>query len=201
MKILSRDFTTKEKLLILVLILFLIGLAYYQFVDQPVRKAIETAQNEKAALQVELDAINVKIAQLEKMQREIDDLSQGGTIRMMPSYNNSKAVNTLLNNVLGDLGYSITFSKVTRDGDQIRRNISLQFTALDYDTVNRVLTELTTSEYRCLIDDVQCSAISRRTIEEAEESAFNVGATLTFYETMVGGTADAGLPESKSAAQ
>ena len=43
MKILSRDFTLKEKILLLLLALVLIVLGYYQFIDKPCRRDIAEA--------------------------------------------------------------------------------------------------------------------------------------------------------------
>ena len=199
MKVLSRDFTFKEKILLLVLVLVLIGLGYYQFVDKPVRTNIAKAQQEQEALQVELTAVNTKIATLEKMQNEINDIASSGEVSVMPSYNNSRNVTKLLNDVLGNLGYSITCSNVTRNGDQIRRNISLQFICPDYSSMQRVFQELTGSEYRCLLGDITGS-INTRYYHEDDDSV-TVNATATFYETMVGGTPDSGLPEDSAAAQ
>ncbi len=190
MKILSRDFTVKEKILLLLLCLVLIGLAYYQFIDKPVRASIAQANAEKQALELELQTVQSKIVQLEKMQSEIDTLTNSGKVSIMPSYNNSKEVNELLNKVLGRLGYAITFSNVTRSGDQIRRNISLRFTAPSYATMERVLDQLAKSEYRCLIGNVSCSQNNSRD----GGTSVTVNLTATFYETMVGGTADPGLP-------
>ena len=48
MKILSRDFTLKEKILLLLLSAVLVGLFYYQFVDQPVRMALNSCASEMA---------------------------------------------------------------------------------------------------------------------------------------------------------
>ena len=56
MKILSRDFTRAEKILIAVLMLILVGLAYYQFVEKTVRQSIINAQSEVQMLQTELTA-------------------------------------------------------------------------------------------------------------------------------------------------
>ena len=134
MKVLSRDFTLKEKILLLILSLALIGLAYYQFIDQSVRSELAIAQSEKESLQVELDAVQMRLAQLKKMEQEMADLSGDTSLGIMGSYNNSKAEIALLNDILGDTQqYSITFSDVTRNGDLIRRNFSLQFTASDYE--------------------------------------------------------------------
>lgn len=196
MKILSRDFSIKEKLLMLVLLLLLVGLVYYQFVHKPVEESLAKAANEKAALEVEVTALETKVAQLEKMKAEIDDVTKNGTFKIMPSYNNSNQVNTLLNDVLGSLGYSITFSDVSqaKDSNQVRRNISLQFTAPDYETVEKVLARFSGSDFRCLIGDVRVAANTRSgSAASGTERAYTVNCTLTFFETLVGGAADDGL--------
>ena len=193
MKLLSRDFSTKERILLLLLVLILVVLVYYQFVDVPVKDALERAESQKQALEIELDAVNTRIAKLEKMQKEIDDIYANGTLKSMPSYNNSKNVNKPLNDVLGDMGYSIRFSDVTRSGDQVRRNISLQFVANDYASVREVLAQLTGSDYRCLLGDVRCVPRAK----SDPDKNISVSATLTFFETMVGGVADAGLPSEQ----
>ena len=54
MKFLSRDFTLKEKILLLVLLLLLFGLAYYRFVYVPCSEAISRAQSEQETLQTDL---------------------------------------------------------------------------------------------------------------------------------------------------
>jgi len=190
MKILSRDFTLKEKILLVILFLIIVVIAYYLLVDQPVRTALENAANQKASLETELQAVTVRLTQLEKMQSEIDDINANGTLKSMPSYNNMKNVTTLLNDVLGKMGYSIVFSQLTRDGDQIRRNITLQFDAPSYEKVRELLAKLTGSDYRCLIGNVQCTSEDGN----IKFDYVRVNATITFYETTVGGVIDSALP-------
>ena len=195
MKVMSREFSLKEKLLLLLLCLVLVGLAYYQFVDRPVRETVSSAHAEAQSMAIELKSVEAKLDKMRRMRSEIDDVTAGGTASEMASYNNSKAEIALLNDILGDtLQYSITFENVTRTGDQIRRNFSLQFTVDSYDAVEDVLRALNESRYRCLIGDVRCSANRDGNIMEGNVTV-NAGAT--FYETMVGGTPDAGLPETK----
>ena len=188
MKILSRDFTAKEKALLLVLLIVILGLLYYQFVHVPVTDALNRAASEKEALEVELDGVNVRVAQLERMKNEIDSLD--GPLKAMPSYNNGRNVVKLLNNVLGSMGYNINLSKITKNGDQVRRIITLQFEAPDFETVASTFAQLTGSEYRCLISDVKY-ATNYNTVTI---TGIRVNATVTFFETMVGGVADSGLP-------
>ena len=194
MRVMSRDFTTREKVILLILVLFLIGFGYYQFVDRPVRESLAAAEAETAALQTELMGVNAKIETLRRMQAEIDDITAGGRNSYMASYNNSKAELKLLNDVLSAATqYSIAFSNVTREGDQIRRNFSLQFTAPDYDTMREIIHTLTGVEYRCLISNMSCSLTKIRYRDLTEYGALSVSMTATFYETMVGGVADSGI--------
>lgn len=198
MKVLSRDFTTKEKLLLLLLSLILVGLAYYQFVDQPVRTALEAARTEADSLRVELRTVDAKLERMRRMRAELEDVTAGGTATEMGSYNNSKAEIASLNDILSEaLQYSITFANVTRSGDQIRRNFTLQFTTDNYGVMEHMLSALSQNHHRCLIGDVRCTAARNESVLEGN---ITVNATATFFETMVGGTPDAGLPESKPSA-
>ena len=132
MKIMTREFTTREKILLLILTILLVGLLYYQFVDQPVRKQLETAKNDAEMLSIQVKALDAKIGAMRKMQKEMDDLIASGTESEMGSYNNSKEEMAILNDVLANTQqYSINFSNVTRDGDQIRRDFTLLFTVND----------------------------------------------------------------------
>ena len=198
MKVLSRDFTLKEKLFLFLLSLVLVGLAYYQFVDRPVREALEIAHAEADSLSTELQTVEAKLEKMRRMRAELDDVTAGGTASEMGSYNNSKAEISMLNDALSEaLQYSITFANVTRSGDQIRRNFTLQLTTDNYETMEHIVSTINASHYRCLIGDLRCTATRDRDVLDGNITA---SATATFFETMVGGTPDAGLPQSQPAA-
>ena len=208
MKRLSRDFTRGEKALLLLLALILVGMAYYFVVDRPVRRALESARAEKQALVTELDALQGRLARMEKMQAELEALQANPEISRMGSYNNSKAELDFLNELLGQTDeYNVTFTGVTRDGDQVRRNFNLKFTVADYSTAERLLKKIYSCDLRCLLNDINYTR-TRTYYNTADRLRYardyyervNVTATATFYETMVGGTADAGLPSSGKAA-
>ena len=199
MKKLNREFTTREKLLILLLCLILVGLAYYQFVDQPVRTALNNAHAERDSLLTELTAVNAKLTVMRRMRDEMEDITAGGTVSEMKSYNNSKPEIALLNDILrGTPDYTINFADVTRDNDQIRRNFSLTFVSDKYESIQRIIKQLSESPYRCLVGDLKISVTRGKTMAEGP---INVNATATFFETMVGGVVDAGLPATTAAAK
>lgn len=190
MKIFSRDFSLAERILLILLSVVLVGLVYYRFVDQPVRTYLLSAQSETDSLELELAAVNAQVNNLTRMQEELDTLKAQDSIDYMASYNNSKAELALLNDALSVAeSFSVSFAEVTRDGDQIRRNFSLQFTTANYETLKKILSDLINGPYRCLIGDLSCSSTNRNGVQ-----GLSISTTATFYETMVGGIPDAGLP-------
>lgn len=197
MKIWSRDFTRFEKTLLLILSVILIGLVYFQFVEKPVRRAIASSKAESRDLETELTAVKARAERLDKLDSEIDAIKGSGSVSRMESYNNSSREVDLLNDILSDtLKYTITFADVTRTNDQIRRNFTLEFRTADYYSMRKVIERICGSQYRCLVDEIRCT-----TTHNDKESYVTAKLTATFYETMVGGTPDAGLPVDSAASQ
>ena len=197
MKMWSRDFTRTEKILLLVLSVLLIGLLYYQLVDKPVRTSIASARAELESLQTEYDAVAIKAKNLEQLQSEINEIKGSGSLSRMESYNNSRAEIALLNDILSEtLDYTIEFSDVTRSNEQIRRNFTLKFRTQDYSAMRRVIEQLCNSKERCLVTVMRCQTTRNET-----EYYVTANVTATFFETMVGGRPDAGLPEDSAAVQ
>ena len=189
----SRDFTRTEKILIVVLALIPVGLAYYQFVDRPVRASIANAQSEADMLQTELTAAQARLAAAQNIKNSMDELEASGQMSWMGSYNNSKAEVAFLNSILADtLQYSVSFANVTRAGDQIRRSFTLEYRTASYASAHEIMARLCQSHDRCLISDASCSMENDGTVVVRQAA--------TFYETMVGGVPDAGLPADSAAA-
>ncbi|MGN0169643.1 MAG: hypothetical protein ACI39H_02650 [Lachnospiraceae bacterium] len=181
--------------MLLILCVLLLGFAYYQFVDQPVRSAIQKANEDREIMEIELPAVQTKVDRLENMKRELEQVSSDEHVSIMGSYNNSKAEMKMLNDILEAADqYSISFTDVTRDGDQVRRNFTLQFSTGNYNTMTKILSDLTNGEYRCSLGNVQCSSENGNVLN----GRVSVNATATFYETMVGGTSDSLLPQDSS---
>lgn len=187
MKILNRNFSTKEKLLIAVLGIVLVGMIYYKFVYVRLNTALAETRAEAQTLQTDLDAANTRVAELQKMDEQLSGVGSTGLLSRMGSYNNSKLETAFLHTVLADVtNYNISFDEVTRDGNQIRRGFSLSYTTPSYAEAEAIMKELESGEFRCLINDVSCNV--------GNNGVTNINLTGTFYETMVGGTPDSALP-------
>lgn len=168
----------------------ILAAAYVFFVDRPVRNGIREADEERVGLESRLEVLKTQAANVSGISAEVDRLTASGKLSWMPSYNSEEAELEMLHNLLDETttGYQISFSNVTRSGNQIRRGCSLSFTAYSYEGAKRILYRLTHGAYRCLISSVSLSGITA-------EVGVHVSLSATFYETMAGGQPDMGLSE------
>lgn len=182
MKILSRPFTLKEKVSLLILSCILLVLVYVGLVDQPVRNNIVQARNELDVLQIELETVVAKEQKYRNMEQELskDDVSY------MLSYNGSNLEMDELNKIFSKTEeYDIQFTDLTRSGNLVRRNFYFSFKTNDLSNANSILNQLIHCQYRCLVKDISIS----------QKDGVQVSANAVFYETLVDGKVDAALPQ------
>lgn len=193
MNVFTREFRPAEKLMLAVLVLILLGLGYYYFVDIPVRDTIRGNEAEVTSLRTQLDSVQQRLAALQSVQNSLDELKDQGKLSWMGSYNNSKAEVAFLNEILADtMNYSVSFAEVTRAGDQIRRGFTLQYQTANYAAAREIMTRLLEGRNRCIVGDMRCGVNADGTV--------TIAAAATFYETMEGGVPDAALPRDSAAA-
>ena len=189
MKLVSRDFTSLEKLVLLALTLVLIGMGYYRFIDQPIRLGIEEAHAQRDKLEIELNNINIRISEY---NNRVEELAEARELRQsMPSYNASEEELRILNDVLSaaDL-YSFSVDKITLEGNQIRRTFAFSITAPNFATAKGIFSRLSNSRVRCLIGDVECGGLNA-----TDGASVILQANGAFYETLVDAESDVALDE------
>ena len=201
MDMLERKFTSKEIGMLSFFGIVLLGALYFVLVDQPIRSGMKTARQEIESLHVERDAVEMKVAEIKEMEAELKRLEEGGAeVSLMPSYNAGSEELDFLHRVLGTASdYFIDFTDITREGDQIRRNFSLQFRTPNYGDAKEIIKNLENSEIRCLVGDLSVVPIDNE--RNILSGPVQVSAMATFYETMHGGKEDAELPEDSLAVE
>ena len=193
MRFLSRDFTKREQVLLIILGLLLVLVVYYYLVDLPLRSETQRLESERAGLEADVAVAEAKVAEYQRMEEQLAKLGNSATY--MESYNNRTNEINFLNDLLSSTtAYSISFSPVTVEGNQVRREFQLAYTCGNYSQAMDILGKLTYGHYRCLISDVGCAPVQNS--NSALTGAVNVTVSATFYETLVGKNTDAGLPEA-----
>ncbi len=195
MKILTRDFTPREKFLLTVLLVIIIAAAYYLFVYRTVDAQISAQTAERQSLESQLEIVTAQAQKIQKMAEQIEN----DTLRSyMPSYNSSQKELDFLNETLSETeNYLVNFTTLTRNGDQINRGFILQFTAKNYAQAEKIIKTLEDSEIRCLIGDYMINPLE--TGDHLLQGQVQVSLKGSFYETMYDGVEDKELPEDESA--
>ena len=177
------SFSKRDKIILTALLILLLGILYYRFIHIGLNKTLDVFETEADQLQTEVEMANARLARINKMKDEM----AAPNLSRMGSYNNSKPETAFLHTVLSSTpNYSLTFSGLTRNGNQVRRNFNLRFTTSSYAEAVKVIQSLTEGEFRCLLGDMSCS------IADGGQTTMTVNGT--FYETMVGGMEDSALP-------
>lgn len=192
MKILKKEFSLVEKLILLGMIVFLIVLMYIYFVDKPVKKGMREAEQIIADCEMLTPALQAKVMQLQEVEYKLDQIKKtDGLLSVLESYNNGEAEMDFMHEVLRNAySYNISFANATRDGDLIRRNVDITFTADSYEVAKAIIEQFAGCKFRCIVSDVRMANTKVRD----GNSAVAVSCNMTFYETMVGGTNDIGIP-------
>lgn len=188
----SREFTSREKILLLVLCVLLLGIVYYEFIIKDVDETIEQYNTED--LETDLLIEQAKAQSIMDMESEMKN-TKAQTNSVVASYNNIKNEISALNDIFGAAStYNFDFNQAIKDGDAVRRDINISFTAGSYNTAESIIQKLHGCKYRCIIRNISINTSSGEGISSGEVS---VSMTVTFFETMYNANTTDGLEESK----
>ncbi|WP_026657974.1 type II secretion system protein M [Butyrivibrio sp. AC2005] len=196
MNILNKAFTKSEKILLVILFIIILGALYYLLVSTPIEQGIQSAIQEQNALTTELEVVQNKLKRINDMSEALNG-DEVKSLSYLPSYNAGKDELDFLHALLSDtINYSVKFTKLTRNGDLIRREFEMGFTVKNFTEAEEIIEKLESSEIRCLVNNVVASPVLFGT--NINDDEVTVSLTGDFYETMQGGTPDKELPEDES---
>lgn len=149
---LNYSFSKRDIILIFALILVLLGLLYYRFVYMNISN--EADSYDTADLEAQIQMEQLKQIEFQKMQDEIDAIGKVST-SSLHTYDNQKNEINLLNDIFEPvIRYNFSFQKPVATGDTVRRNVTVSFTTIDYNSALEIINKLHDSEYRVLLKDI-----------------------------------------------
>lgn len=184
----SRKFTAREKIFLLVCSFMFLSIFYYQVVWKSTSKTMESYNT--ITLEDELLAIQTKAQRMLQMEKTIEEHS-GQVKGLVADYNNLENEIIELNKVLKEArSYQLDFEDPTTDGSIVRRNINITFQAKSYEAGKKIIQSLQDFRYKCLLRDINISALedSLQTTKQV-----NVSLKATFYEGVTDDVSKAGL--------
>lgn len=197
----GKKLSTKELILLGLLLLLVLYLAYNTLFDAPTQKQIEDERNAQAELNTQLTQLNSQIQEMQARADEIARIKDANLDIRMPSYNAQSDEVDFLNNAIPYDDFETNYGELSRSGDQVRRPLTVSFSTPTYEEMEQCVERICNSSIRCLIDEITCRLGKTRDGWDGPEIiAYSVSIKCTFYETMFDGHDDGRLPADKSAA-
>lgn len=179
----NRAFSTREKVLLVILALLLIGVGYFKLLLEPINESIDHYTQLAASEQDAMLQSTAQLVQLRLMEQELEAIFESGEAVPLPAYDNAEKLMVELSRILAaSSDYSLNFgSAYELDGGYIVcRPLSLQFTAKDYASAHDILTALHDSA-----DVNQISDLSLTLPQDADKGV-QVSCSVTFFELKAG---------------
>lgn len=182
----KRSFTSREKVMMLILLILMLGVGYGKFYHVPL--AARTADVE-ARLAETTDSImieNIRYQRMQEMQAELEHQNEAqlGADSIIPAFNNIESVMVQLDAILSQSDeYSLSFSplsSISEDDRLVLRPIQMTFQAKNYSVAKKILSDLKGCPYRCSISNISLSANN----DVYQNSPVTANLTVTFYERL-----------------
>ena len=159
----DREFTPREKGMLLVLAVLLLALGYMKLFYAPVQQAVTENQQRQTELQDQALIEQDRALKMRTMEKELEELKASNAVpdAQVPDYNNAKRVMVELNAILARAReYSLSFDDVSLDEDSglVRRPVELTFKTADSPSHRDIINDLYHCRYRCSIQDVSIYA-------------------------------------------
>jgi len=179
--VLSRNFTTREKVLLLILAVILLAELYFLLVHQRVEREFEEARTRTELATVSYDIEQVKAEKKQEMLKKIQAAAKDESVRPLPDYDNSTNVVAYLNGVMAAAEeYNLVFGAVDLSDYAAMRPISMSFSCLGYSAVKNIVGQLENGPYYCEVTGMSMSAQSG--ISDTTGEIVSVQMTAVFYE-------------------
>jgi len=195
---LNREFTAKEKILLLVAAVLALGLFYYNFVYRFFQS--QYALYDTATIENELLVEQSKAMRISQMKQVIAD-SKGTVKGDLSVYNNQSAEIIEMGRIFDEDAdnVSITWSDPVLSGTIIRRDVNITFHCRSYENFKNVLQKMSEMQYRCLIGNVAVSdARPKESNGVVTSNDINASISVRFFETSEGASSLAGVTVEKA---
>ena len=191
---LSRKFTAREAVVILVLVAAILGYFYYYVVYQYFED--QMAQYDVAQVQDDIDYEQLKVARLQKMKEELENKDPSDSI--LGVYNNQSAelnaLAAILENKATDI--SMSWSDPQLDGRIVRRDVTISFNTGSFAEAGDIIKEIADCEYTLVVVDL--SMDETETEEDVEVPVASTVATEDVDVATEGAEGDDPVTDSQS---
>jgi len=180
----TKKFSTREKVLLVILAVALVAALYFWLVLKPSIETMSTAQTEIDEIEESLASEEAKAEDIADMQAALEEMS--GNVEMKstitPLYNNFQYLLTELNSVLSSVdGLILNSSDLVFEDGLVNREIQLVFYTNNYASARDIIYKLYSGSYSCDITALKLS-LAQADATDLTTSQVMVTTTIMYYE-------------------
>lgn len=176
----NREFTKREKVLLLIFAVLLIAVGYYKLLLEPINNQIESYRSLTQEEQMQMETAQMQAVRMKQMETEIAQAKAAGIERTIPDYDNSAVLLPQLYQIMDStIEYAMDFDEITFEGNIAARPVQIEFETANYQKARRVIDKLCTTGYAMQIEDM--------TIQEArttDKRSVHTYLSITFFEAV-----------------
>ncbi len=177
----SREFTAREKALLLVLVVMILVVGYVKLIWEPVELEIRAWKDKTLQTQLMVEQQRLQLANMKQMQQHLEEMKESGSYTEIPAYDNSGPVMAELHGILAAAkAFTLEPEAIQKQGYILQRPVTVQFLAADYETARGILQGFHESAYCSLVTDLELHWQGR-----AEGSPVQVSLRITYYEVSI----------------
>ena len=184
----------KKRQLSLLLLLLILLTGWYVGIYSPIQERIEAADTTDLEDAIAME--QVKSARIKSMQAEIQE-NKDADAPVVPSYNNFKEELEELNRIHGQAyDFLFTFNEPEVNGTNIRRSVTVNCSAEDYDAAVEMMREILQGPYRSLIYNISMDSVSAVDADfepNIKEGRVELTFNMNYFETTEGAESLEGL--------
>ncbi|MEG1561361.1 MAG: type II secretion system protein GspM [Raoultibacter sp.] len=196
-RLMTRAFSAREKVLLLVLSVLLIGACYYLLVVKNVADMKDNNAAQLEEVQMQIDAQQSLLLARSQMVKALEELGPTEQLPAVAVYDNVRnEINELNAALAGASTSNLSFGQPELDGTLVRRAVSVSYTVPTTEAAIAVMKELQNGTYACEILDF---SLTNSLKTDGGVSSVAATLTLTYFETTTGSTNLSGLVEKAPA--
>lgn len=176
----TRRFTLREKILLLIFILILLVGLYFFFVFYPVHNSLTEIDTEKQALEDRIMIQEARKGIYDDMKEELEEIFAlpEDQITYMPDSDNRQDLMIKFHAIFEGIEETINYGSANLSNGIYSRTFSFSFNISSFEEAKRVVTELTRTGYRCLLNNI---SVSPSNSSDIEEGSLHISTSITFY--------------------
>ena len=189
----NRAFTKREKVMLVILVVLIIGIGYLKLLLEPINAGIENYQQLEAMEQDQILLNAALVQEKHQMERELTELFASGDPSPIPEYDNSAALLVELHKILdGSTEYTLNFTGTSPMDVQylVGRPVNLTFRTASYPAARKIIDQLHDSSNINSISDLSIQFNSdhsqiiywNESTEDSNKYPIAVSLTITYYE-------------------